>query len=358
MNRLRALVHRLLVATAEDQDLVAEAPPVPVRQIFRRFWPYVRPYRPWLYLTLLFVALNPALDTATIWLYKVLVDQVLTQRDFHLFIWVALVYVDLTLLQGIISFGDDYLSTWVGESFLLSLRTRFFRHLQNLSLDFFEERRLGDIISRLTSDIASIESLVLGGVASTLSYVVRLVFFAGMLFYLQWQLALVSLFVAPLFLLAARYFSRLIKQASREKRRRSGSISAVAEESLSNAALVQAYNRQEAEVARLHRENLGSFQAQMASTRLKALFTPLVDIIEIAGVLVVVGAGTWELSQGRLSLGGLLVFLAYLSQLYSPIRGLSRLTNTIYSASAGAERVIELLETTPGVREVADARPL
>ena len=355
MNRLRALVRRLLVATAEDQDLVAEAPPVPVRQIFRRFWPYVRPYRPWLYLTLLFVALNPALDTATIWLYKILVDRVLTQRDFHLFIWVALIYVDLTLLQGIISFGDDYLSTWVGESFLLSLRTNFFRHLQSLSLDFFEERRLGDIISRLTSDIASIESLVLGGVASTLSYVVRLVFFAGMLFYLQWELALVSLFVAPLFLLAARYFSRLIKQASREKRRRSGSISAVAEESLSNAALVQAYNRQETEVERFHRENLGSFTAHMVSTRLKGIFAPLIDIIELGGTLVVIGMGTWELTQGRLTLGDLLVFIAYLSQLYGPIRGLSQLTNTVYAASASAERIIEFLEQRPVVQERPDA---
>src|ERR687885_524547 len=349
MTRLRALVRRLLVATAEDQDLVAEAPPVPVQQIFRRFWPYVRPYRPWLYLTLLFVALNPALDTATIWLYKILVDRVLTQRDFHLFIWVALIYVDLTLLQGIISFGEDYLSTWVGESFLLSLRTNFFRHLQSLSLDFFEERRLGDIISRLTSDIASIESLVLGGVASTLSYVVRLVFFAGMLFYLQWELALVSLFVAPLFLLAARYFSRLIKQASREKRRRSGSISAVAEESLSNAALVQAYNRQETEVERFHRENLGSFTAHMVSTRLKGIFAPLIDIIELGGTLVVIGMGTWELTQGRLTLGDLLVFIAYLSQLYSPIRGLSQLANTVYSASASAERIIEFLDQRPAV---------
>ena len=94
---------------------------------------------------------------------------------------------------------------------------------------------------------------------------------AGALFYLQWDLASSSLLVAPLFWLAARHFSRLIKHASREKRRRSGSISAVAEESLANAALVQAYNRQETEVERFHRENLGSFHAEMASTRLQAL---------------------------------------------------------------------------------------
>ena len=158
--------------------------------------------------------------------------------------------------------------------------------------------------------------------------------------------------------MAARRFSRLIKHASREKRRRSGSISAVAEESLANAPLVQAYHRQEAEVERFHRESLGSFEAQMASTRIKALFTPIVDLIELAGVLVVIGMGTWALARGDLSLGGLLVFLAYLSRLYSPIRGISRLSNIIYSASAGAERIIDLLDERPAVRERPDARRL
>src|SRR3954449_11786152 len=353
-DRLRALVS----VTGGDGGVVAAAPPVPVREIFRRFWPYARPYRRWLWVTAVFIVVMPAIESATIWLFKVVVDDVLEARDFGPFECIALGYVGLTLLGGLVSFADDYLSTWIGERFLLGLRTDFFRHVQNLSLDFFERSRLGDVLSRLTNDIAAIENFVLSGVADALSYALRIAFFLGALFYLQWDLALVSLFVAPLFWLAARHFSRLIKHASREKRRRSGSIGAVAEESLSNAALVQAYNRQETEVERFHEQNLGSFRATMASTRIRALFTPIIDLIEIAGAIVVIGMGTWELSRGRLSLGGLLVFLTYLSQLYSPIRGLSRLSNTIYSASAGAERVIEVLDSQPAVTEIADARPL
>jgi ABC-type multidrug transport system fused ATPase/permease subunit len=358
MTGIRERVRALLSVTAGEGGVVAAAPPVPVREVIRRFWPYARPYRRWLWVTAVFIIVMPAIETATIWLFKVVVDEVLVPRDFGPFVWIALGYVGLTLLGGMIGFADDYLSTWVGERFLLGLRTDFFRHVQNLSLDFFERSRLGDVLSRLTTDIAAIENFVLSGVADALSYVMRIAFFLGALFYLQWDLALVSLFVAPLFWLSARRFSRLIKEASREKRRRSGSIGAVAEESLSNAALVQAYNRQETEVERFHEQNLGAFRATMASTRIRSLFTPLIDLIEVAGAIVVIGMGTWELSKGRLSLGGLLVFLTYLSQLYSPIRGLSRLTNTIYSASAGAERVIELMDTKPGVVDRADARPL
>jgi ABC-type multidrug transport system fused ATPase/permease subunit len=346
-------VRKLLIPTPDSQALVAAAPAVPVREIFRRFWPYARPYRRWIAVGLILIVVVPALDTAMIWIFKVVVDEVLVPQNLGPLPWIALAYLGLTLLNGAFSFLDDYVSTWVGERFLLSMRTDFFRHLQGLSIGFFERRRLGDMLSRLTGDIAAIESFVLSGVTDAISYLLRIVFFAGALFYLRWDLALAALIITPLFWQIARRFSRLIKLASREKRRRSGSISSVAEESLSNIALVQAYSRQDSEVDRLHREGLGSYQAEMASTRVKALYSPLVDLIELLGVLLVLGMGTWELSRGRLSLGGLLVFITFLMQLYSPIRSLGRLANRIHAASAAAERIIEFLDERPAVREPA-----
>jgi ATP-binding cassette, subfamily B, bacterial len=353
--KLRQAVRLLLSGAEEEGGFVAAAPVMQLREIFRRFWPYARPYRRWLPLILLFAALGSALEAATIWMYKVLVDEVLVPRDFGLLLWVLLAYLGLTLAVGVVSFCEEYLTEWVGGRIVVSLRTELFRHLQGLSLSFFDRRSLGDMIARLSNDIEEIEELMLSEIASALTFLFQLVFFVGALFYLEWRLALVSLFVVPLFLLVARYFSRKIRDATREERRRSGSISAVAEESLSNAALVQAYNRQEHEISRFRRENEGNFVAEMASTRLSALFSPLVDLIELAGVLVVIAVGTWELSQGRLTIGGLLVFLIYLRQLYAPIRGLSNLLNTLYEATAGAERVIEFLDQKPSVTEQEDA---
>src|SRR5919202_4141378 len=273
------------VVDAGAGGLVAEAPPVPVREIVRRFWPYARAYRGWILLSCLFIALEAAVETAAIWVFKLLVDDVLVPHRLDLLKWVAAAYVGITLLSGLIGFADEVLSTWVSERFLLDLRVRFFSHLQALPLEFFEGRRLGDVLSRLTGDISAIESFVLSGVTDALSYVLQILFFAGALFYLRWDLALVSLVITPLFWLIARRFSRMIKVASREKRRRSGSISSVAEESLSNIALVQAYGRERTEVERLHHEGVGSFAAPMASTRVKALYSPLVDLIELFGVL-------------------------------------------------------------------------
>src|SRR6266542_169968 len=342
MRSLGERLSRLLLGTAHPgASLVTEAPAVPVREIFRRFWPYARSYRWWLLATLVFIVAGPLIDAATIWLFKLLVDTVLVPHDLGPLRQIIVAYFGLTLAGGVLSFCDDYLSTWVGERVLLSLRTDFFAHLQTLSLDFFERRPLGDILSRLTSDIASIEEFLLSGMASTISYALRIIFFAGALFYLQWQLALVSLVVVPLFWLTARAFSGRLRQVARAQRLRSGSISAVAEESLGNVMLVQAYNRQADEVARFHHHNLARFAAQLAATRIKALFGPLIDFIELAGMMVILGAGTWLLAQGTISLGGLLVFLAYLSRLYGPIRGVSRFANSLSAASASAERIIE-----------------
>jgi ABC-type multidrug transport system fused ATPase/permease subunit len=350
---------RALLATAESGDgLVAAAPPVPIREIFRRFWPYARPYRKWLAVSLIFIILGPAIDTAMIWMFKVVVDEVLVPRDFDPFWWIALAYIGLTLLGGVIGFADEYLSTWVGERFLLDLRTRLFAHLQSLPLGFFERRRQGDLLARLTGDIGAIESLVLSGVADFLSYLFNVIFFTAALFYLQWDLALISLIVAPLFWVTARRFSQLIRTASRERRRRSGSLTAVAEESLGNVQVVQAYNRQAFEVERYEREAVGSYRATMASMRLRAVFTPVVQLIELFGALLVIGLGTYKLSNGELTLGELLAFMTYLTRLYDPIRALTKLTTTVYSASAGAERVIELLDEQPAVVDRPDARDL
>jgi len=283
MTALRTRIRALLVPAADEQGFVASAPVVAVREIFRRFWPDARPYRKQIAVGLLFLVLVPAIEAAEIWMFKLVVDEVLVPQELGPLLYIALAYVGLTLLGGLISFGDDYLAAWVGERFLLNLRTRVFAHVQGLSLHALDRRRLGDLLSRLTSDIQAIESFILSGIGDALSALVRIVIFGGLLFYLEWRLAIVSLVIAPLFYFAARYFSRLIKHASREKRRRSGSLTAVAEESLGNAALVQSLNRQDDEVARFRHEGERIVEAELASMRIKALFSPLVDLLELIG---------------------------------------------------------------------------
>ena len=211
-------------SAVQTKGSVAATPTAGIRVIFRWFWPATRPYRGRLLASLLLVAVGPFLDTAQVWMFKLLIDDVLIPRNFQAFPAIAAGYLGIGLAQGLASFSDELLSAWLGERFVLDLRTRLFDHLHRLSVDFFDRRQLGDTLSRLTGDIDSIEALVLSGVTSTLSYAFEIVLFTGALFYLNWHLALAAMVAAPAFLAIARYFSARIKKASREQRRRSGSV--------------------------------------------------------------------------------------------------------------------------------------
>ena len=355
---MRGPLRWLLAPAAEGEGVVAAAPRLPLVAVFHRFWPFARPYKRWVFVLLLLVIAAPIVDLIAVWLFKVLVDEVLVPADLSAFLWVGLGFLAVSLAEGAISFADDYVMTLVAERFLLGLRTTFFGKLQRLGLDFFERRQLGDVLARLTGDIDAIETLMLSGIADLMSYALSIVLFAGALFYLQWDLALASLIVIPALFSAAGRLSKRIKQASREKRRRSGSISAVAEESLGNIMLVQAYNRQEHAVARFDAEGVGKYHAELAAARFKGLFSPVLGLIEFVGAIIVVGLGTWELSQGRLTLGGLFAFFAYLARLYGPVQGMSNLQGLFFTAAASAERVVEFLEEEPTVTERPDARSI
>ena len=327
-----------------NTEPVAIAPAVALRLIARRFWPYARPYRKWIALSLLMVLIVPAIETAKIWLFKIVIDDVLVPKDFGPFLWLAAAFIGLTVVGGAISAVDDTLASWIGERFVLTARLDLFRHLHLISLVTLGKRKIGDLLARLTGDVGTIETFVVSGVTDAVAFGAEAAFFTAALFYISWDLALVSLIAAPLFWVAANRFSDLIRDASRESRRRGGSLSALAEESLSNATIVQAYHRHDAQADRFRRESEANFSASMRSARLQAIFSPAVEVIELLGALAVIGFGTWKLAHGQITIGGLLVFMTYLTQLYDPVRGLSKLATSLHAAAAGAERVAEILD--------------
>src|SRR4051812_2442048 len=352
---LRVLLRRWNGAV---ENSVGQTPPVPVRTILRRFWPYAAQQRRWLPVLLLLVGVPPLVEGGQLLLFKAMIDEVMVPRDLDAFPPLAAAFLGLTVVGGVASYFDTVLSARISQSFLLSMRTSFFRHLQNLSLDFFERRQMGDVLARLTGDVAAIETFLLSGIADATSAVLTLAVFTVLLLVLDWQLALLSFIVIPLFWFVTRWFSKRLKTASRETRRRSGTLNAAAEESLANVMLVQAYNRQNHEVQRFHLEGQRRYQASMRTSRVGGLFSSVIELVENIGAVIVFGVGAWALTRGQLTLGGLLVFITMLSRMYRPIRELIAIVSDVYAASAAAERVLEFLDARPAVVETAEARPL
>lgn len=356
-----SLRHRLAAALRADPEqsaLVDVAAPLRLVEIGRRFWPRLRPLRGWLALGVLLLMAAPAIAVAEALLYQRLVDDVLVPAAFGPLLTLALLYIGLNLLSGVVSGADDYLATWVSQRFLVDLRRDVFSHVLALPSAAHDRRRLGDTLTRLTSDVAAVERFMVSQLSEGLGALIRLVFFVGALLWLEWQLALASFVVAPLFWWISTRFARLTRDVSRERRRRGGSLGSVTEEALANASLVQSYGREEHAVASYDGHNRAIAGAELAASRIRAIFLPLVDLAELVGVLLVVGLGVFALSTDRLTLGGLLAFLALLMQCFGPVRTLADLIPSLYSTSAGVERVVELLdEPAGGDRPGATAMP-
>ncbi|WP_246610128.1 ABC transporter ATP-binding protein [Nonomuraea rhizosphaerae] len=334
------------------------APAVSVRKTFRAFWPDTRGVR-WLFVAGVVCAILAALcEVAAIGLFGYITDRVLATRDLGAFWGPAAAWLGLAALAGLVTFTGSYATAAGAERCLLKLRDRVFGHVQTLAPDFFESRRLGDLMARLTDDIEAIEELVGSGLVKLFTTAASIVFFAGAAFVVRWDLALVTFALIPAFLLVSKLFAARFRKAAARERTSNGTMNSVIEESLSNQALVQAYNQQRAEARRLHREGRTWLRANMSQAWLSGLYGPAVQVLETVCLIVVLGFGAWEIAAGRLTLGGLLAFAAYLAYLYPAVQNLGELALTVSEAAAGSDRVLEVLSEQPGVSDRDSAVPV
>ncbi|GAA3091698.1 ABC transporter ATP-binding protein [Streptosporangium carneum] len=331
------------------------APMVSIREAFRRFWPYTRGLRGLFALGVLLAVVAALCEIGAIRLFGYITDEVLAGQNLGAFWDPAFAWLGLVVVAGLASFTGAYATSLGGERFLLRLRDTVFSHMQTLTPDFFDNRRLGDLMARLTDDIEAIEELVGSGVVRLLTSIASVVFFAGAALYIRWDLALVTFAMIPAFLIASKAFASRFRNAAARERLSSGSMNSVIEEGLANQSLVQAFNRQEAEAERLHAEGGTWLRANVAQARLSALYGPVVQVIETICLLVVIGFGAWEIVAGRLTIGGLLAFAAYLAYLYPAVRDLGQIALTVSEAAAGSDRVIEILRARPAVTDRAGA---
>jgi ATP-binding cassette subfamily B protein len=329
-----------------------------VRQTFQRFWPYLRSDRYFLLAAVLLLVLSAAAETVAIWTFGSIINDALSKATLSGFWLPAGIWLAMATVGGFGSFGCSWLISWISERFLLRLRDAVYAHVQRLSPDFFADHDTGDLVARMTSDIEMVEQLTASGVLETAGSIITVVFYAGAAVIVSWQLALAAFVLTPLFWLVARAFSKRIKVVSRDERDYNGMITAAAQEGLTNLTLVQAYNQQPAEQRRLHAHGLSWMRTKVREAKLAGAYTPLVDIGEVICLLLVIGAGIWEISHGRMTAGGVLAFTVYLGYLYPPLQQLGYLSLTVNEAIASSDRLTELLNAQPAVTDSPHARIL
>jgi ABC-type multidrug transport system fused ATPase/permease subunit len=292
------------------------------------------------------------------YLAKLALDDGIRDQDYRAVVIVVIVFVVAGLLNWVASAAQTYFTGWTGERILADLRNTLFRHLQRLSLGFFERNRAGVIISRLTNDIEALDQLVTDGVTSLFQNTLILCGTAVILFVLDWRLALATLAVFPLMAAATAVFRLISSRAYRAVRERLGLVTATLAEDIAGMRVVQAFNRKSANDRHFREVNAHYRAANHVTVVTNGLYFPFVDFLSTASTAVVLGYGGYRYFDGSIQVGTLLAFMLYLSNFFDPVQQLSQLYNTFLSAVAALDKIMDVMDEVPEVEDAPHARPL
>ena len=333
----------------------------------------LRPHWPALVLAFIAVLGETLTDLLEPWPLKVVLDNVIgskalphwmqgyvvtwlgTDKTATLHFAIAAV-ITIALVGAVSSYAEKYLTTSVGQWVMHDLRTTLYHHIQRLSLAYHDQKKTGDLISRVTSDIGAVQDFISSALLGMIVNVLTLVGMLGVMFYINWHFTLIALSVVPLLFLVVYSFTRRIKRAAREVRKKEGDVVSVVQESLASIHVIQAFAREDFEVRRFEQESLESVETALRARAMKARLTPLVEIITAAGTCLVLWYGARLVLAGEMTAASLLVFFLYLGKMYKPMRDLSKMTDTLSKTAVGFERIKEVLATERDVKNLPGAR--
>ena len=307
------------------------------------------------------------------WPLKIVLDNVLQSREIHGWLnrvilatagtdkvailrFAAVAVLVVAVIDAVCTYTDKYVTTSVGQWVVHDLRRTLYHHIQRLSLAYHDRKQSGDLISRVTNDIDAIQSFITSGLLGAFVNCLTLFGMIGVMLYLNWRFTLIALSIAPVLFVVVYSYTRRIKKASREVRKKEGEMVSVMQEVLSSIRVVKAFAREEYEERRLEEESLESVEIAMRARSLKAKLSPLVGLIVSTGTAMVLWFGARMSLTGRLSAGSLVVFIMYLGKMYKPMQELSKMTDTYSKAAVGFERIQEVIEMDGEVKDIPGAR--
>jgi ABC-type multidrug transport system fused ATPase/permease subunit len=276
------------------------------------------------------------------------VDEVRNGKT-SILVWLVAAFVLSGALGIAFSYAQTYFTGWTGERMLADLRNHLFRHLQRLSLGFYERNRAGVIISRLSNDVEALDQLVTDGVTSLVQNALTLVGTAVVLFFLDWRLALATLTVIPVVSVATAWFRKRSGRAYRAVRETIGAVTATLAEDIAGMRVLQSFTRETAAKENFRQVSDTYRISNMQTVVLSGIYFPVLDFLSSAATAVVLGYGGWLVWHHEASIGTLVAFLGYLANFFDPVQQLSQLYNTFLSAVAALDKITDLLDEEPDV---------
>ena len=341
---------------------------LPASAMSRLVLDLVRPYRGWLAVVFLAMLVETLMSLAAPWPLKLVLDDALGHRRLpEALAWVhdwgidrdavgvalfaGILTVVIAAIGAVASYVDNYYTESVGQWVANDLRTRMYGHMHRLSLAYYDQAQTGALMSTITNDVSTVQGFAS---SSTLGILVDLMTIAGMLvlmFWLEWDFALIAVGVTPFLLLFVMRFKKAVKDATRNVRKRQSDIVAVVEQGLGSIRAVKAFGRQDVEARRMADASRATVDAALAARRVKSLLSPTVTVIVALCTGYVLWRGTLLVVGGAMTIGALTVFLAYLSKFFKPVQDLAKMTNAIAQTQVGLERIERVLLADAVIRD-------
>lgn len=343
-----------------ERDPEAKAPRINKEALllYRRLLVYVRPHRRRMVQSVLALVFSAGLGLVLPLVVRNLVDIVLVDKNMDALNQLALALMGVFVLQAIFSFFHRYTLSFVGEHVIADIRIQLYSHLQSLSLRFYAERRVGEILSRLTNDVSLLQSAITNDLVALLRQLITLVGAAVLLFVLDWRLTLIILAGIPVISLTMVWLGRKIRAASKDQQDALASAANVAEETTSGIRIVKSFTREPYEIGRFSDRVYATYDAAMRRAKIASILGPTIGFMAFFSITITLWFGSYEVIQGRLTAGGLVAYLVYTMMVAAPIATLAGLYAQFQAALGASERLFELLDTQPDIVDKADALPL
>ncbi|CAG1769461.1 putative ABC transporter ATP-binding protein [uncultured bacterium] len=312
--------------------------------LMKRLLRYIRPYRKYVVAAILLNVIVAALGPLRPYLTQIAIDDYIFNKDMPGLMVIAIALIGTLILQSLIQYFLTYYTQLLGQKTILDLRDQLYRHTMRLAAKFFDRTPIGRIVTRVTNDVESLNELFSSGIVMVFSDVFIILWILGFMFFIDWQLSLVTLSVLPILIYGTFLFRKKVRESYRDVRFHLARLNSYMQEHLSGVGLVQIFSKEREEYKKFSGINAEHRDANVKSIFYYALFYPGVEFVSITAIALIIWYGGGEVIQGQVTLGVLFAFIQYTEMFFRPIRDLSEKYNIMQTAMASSERIFKLMD--------------
>jgi ATP-binding cassette, subfamily B, bacterial MsbA len=325
--------------------------------VYRRLLGFARPYAGRLLVAAVLLVVSTGLYLAWPQFVQRMVDGAVSARDGSQLDRTVILLIVVLVARGVVDSVRGYLVSWTGERIIADLRIQLARHLLGLSLSFYNDRRTGELLAHVTNDVTQVHFAVTQSILAVLSQVLTLVGGAAIVFSVNWKLAALTFIVAPLVALIGVSYGRRIRALAHAMMDAQGEAIGVLQESLAEIRTVQAFTRERHETGRFAAGIEKQFGLAIRLTRWQSTIGPVLFFLIFSGIVVVLWYGGHLVIDGELSIGQLFEFILYMGMIAAPVGGLATEWSRVQQAFGSADRVFDILDRDPEIRDLPGAHP-